>query len=66
MHLRQTTAFCAPSHTPGYKMNLKFLTSICSNYHALPEWKQFSIEIDSKSFASFEENLIPSVAIPEP
>lgn len=32
MHLRQTTAFCAPSHTPGYKVNLKFITSIFSNY----------------------------------
>lgn len=32
MHLRQTTAFCAPTHTPGYKVNLKFITSIFSNY----------------------------------
>ena len=32
MHLRQTTAFCAPSHTPGYKVNLKLITSILTNY----------------------------------
>lgn len=31
MHLRQTKAFCAPSHTPLDKVNLKFITSIFSN-----------------------------------